>query len=277
MKKQETGYFSSLDGLRLFYRAWENDSPHAILLIHGLGEHSGRHTELIEALGDLPFSFYIHDLRGHGQSEGERMYVDRFEDFVEDIYTFRKFILDHRQGQGKRFILHGQSLGGLIATRAALRHQADWDRLVLLSPFFGLPLGDRMAGFTASILSRVAPRRMWQNPFQPVFLTHDVDRLQAYQRDRLIQRQITSRLAAEIVEAAKQTLSEASGISLPLLLLAAGDDHIVSTRKAKEFFSKVASSDKKMQVYDGFYHELIHEWDRVKPIQDLKDYLASIS
>ena len=39
----EEGNLHSTDGTKLFYRRWEPDVPKAaLLLVHGVGEHSGR-------------------------------------------------------------------------------------------------------------------------------------------------------------------------------------------------------------------------------------------
>ena len=91
-EKEETGYFSSLDGTKLFYRAWDKDVPDVLVIVHGFGEHSGRYLNLIESIGSQPYSIYVHDLRGHGHSEGPKVYVDRFIDYVNDVILFTDFI-----------------------------------------------------------------------------------------------------------------------------------------------------------------------------------------
>src|SRR3990167_868602 len=109
--KEETGYFSSFDGTKLFYRAWEQATPNTLVIFHGIGEHSGRYRETIEGLSELPLSFFLYDARGHGHSEGERVFVNTFDELIEDAYAFRRFIEGRKPTEKRNFILMGQSLG----------------------------------------------------------------------------------------------------------------------------------------------------------------------
>ncbi len=272
--KEETGYFLSFDNTKLFYRAWEKDTPHSLVIVHGFGEHSGRYRELIEVLSDLPLSIFTHDLRGHGHSEGERVFVQSFDYFVKDLYAFRTFIESKKRIPTRRFILLGQSLGGLIATSAVLEDQTQWQALILLSPFFGVPYAHSLLRGLVFLVNLFAPRKIWKNPIHPVFLTHDSEETERFKRDSLVQRRITMHLTREMFRGCAVANAKASEISLPVLLLAGGTDHIVSVERSKEFFKKISSQDKKIQIFDDFYHELLHEKDRAQPVAILKDYIA---
>ena len=271
--KEETGYFSSFDGTKLFYRAWEKDASNAVIIIHGFGEHSGRYHELVSAFDSLPISIFTFDLRGHGRSEGERVCTETFENFVDDLYQYHAFLEARRAGAKRRFILLGQSLGGLIATASVLRKQDEWRALILLSPFFGIPLGHQFLHWLSELLSAVSPKTIWRNPIRPIFLTHDLEQLEQYRQDPLIQRRITLRMAREMFRGCASVWTHVHEITLPLLFLASGDDRIVSVKKSKEFFEQVASTKKEFQIFDGYYHELLHEVNREKPISVLKNFL----
>ena len=265
--KEETGYFTSFDGTKLFYRLREKDSPHAFVIVHGFGEHSGRYGNLIETLEDLPLSVFLFDLRGHGHSEGERVYVDSFDDLIEDVSHFRVFIESRKPGGYRNFILYGQSFGGLIAAASALKTQNAWKTLILLAPFFRLPFGHEILSLLTSCLNPFMPKQVWANPIKPVYLTHDLEELKEYKSDSLIQRRISIRLAYEMFRGGQLTEARARELTLPLLVMAAGDDRIVSTPRIKRFFEKVSSKEKEIHVFDGFYHELFHELGRERPLK----------
>jgi acylglycerol lipase len=77
MNCQES-HFTTADGLKLLQRCWQPDVPPAavVVLIHGLAEHSGRYAPLAQRLVAEGYAVRALDLRGHGRSEGRRIYID---------------------------------------------------------------------------------------------------------------------------------------------------------------------------------------------------------
>jgi len=53
--------------------------------VHGLGEHSGRYSNVVNYLVPMGFALYGFDLIGHGKSEGEREFVKYFEDYTDSL------------------------------------------------------------------------------------------------------------------------------------------------------------------------------------------------
>jgi alpha-beta hydrolase superfamily lysophospholipase len=271
--KEETGYFTSFDGVKLFYRIWEKETSDVFFIVHGFGEHSGRYANLIETLRDLPISIVLFDLRGHGRSEGERVCVESFHQFVDDVFCFRTFVEARKPGLPRNFILYGQSFGGLVAAASVLKQQNAWKALVLLAPFFRLPFGHWLLAWLTACLNCFVPKHVWSNPVKPIFLTRDLKELEQYKRDPFIQRRIGICLAYEMFQGGKCVEARAKEITLPLLVLGAGDDRIVSTPRIKRFFERAASQEKEIHVFDGFYHELFHEIGREKPLGVLKEFV----
>jgi hypothetical protein len=80
----------SVPGVTLFTRCWRvSGTPRALVfLLHGYGEHSGRYESLAACLNSLGASVYALDHVGHGQSGGDRAYVERLHHYVHDALTF---------------------------------------------------------------------------------------------------------------------------------------------------------------------------------------------
>src|SRR5678810_116561 len=76
-------------GLELFYRSWRSASPSRaiVVIVPGFKSHSGYYEWAAEQLSGRGLAVYAIDLRGRGQSEGERFYVDHFEDYVSDVHS----------------------------------------------------------------------------------------------------------------------------------------------------------------------------------------------
>ncbi len=270
--KHEPNYFTSLNATRLFYNFWRNESSQTCLIIvHGFGEHSGRYQELVNALLDLKLNICTFDLRGHGRSEGKEVFVNQFCDFKNDLLGLRRLI--QSTYSINQFILFGHSMGGLIALDAMLAEPLAWQRLMLSSPFLGIPFGEPLLRELSRILNLIVPGMVWDNPVPPIGLTHDKSELEVYSRDALIRRRITIRLAHEMFQACRSIRVRANEITKPLFVMSAGQDRVVSLKRTQELVQQVRTSDKEFHVFDGFYHEILHEVERKKVIQLFKSYL----
>ena len=69
----EEGYFDSAhgEGVKIYYRKQKVANPRgAVVLAHGVSEHSGRYDYVAKRLLDAGYNVYRVDHRGHGKSAG---------------------------------------------------------------------------------------------------------------------------------------------------------------------------------------------------------------
>ena len=125
-------------GPLLFGQSWgPATAPRAaVLVVHGLAEHTGRYGLTAAALNDAGFAVHAVDYRGHGRSEGRRVHVDDVGDYVADVRAALEEV--RRRNPGLPVFLLGHSQGGLIALKAALDDPAVIDGLVVTSPFLAV-------------------------------------------------------------------------------------------------------------------------------------------
>ena len=83
------------DGTRLFVhvgaRAASSPELGTIVLVHGLGEHSGRYAHVVEPLRGIGWTVVSYDQRGHGRSGGARGALPRFDALLEDLSEVIRF------------------------------------------------------------------------------------------------------------------------------------------------------------------------------------------
>jgi acylglycerol lipase len=122
MKHQE-GHFKGLQNLELYYQGWLPDGdPTAVLfVVHGLAEHSGRYGNVVDYFVPRGYAIYALDHRGHGRSEGARVYVERFTDYLDDLKTF--FDMVRGWHPDRKIFMVGHSMGGTIGLAYAARYQ----------------------------------------------------------------------------------------------------------------------------------------------------------
>jgi alpha-beta hydrolase superfamily lysophospholipase len=90
-----------------------------MIICHGAGEFKENYSGLCEALASRGVATLAIDMHGHGQSAGERYYVDMSQ-WVADIQSAIDFLLTHPKIDGQRIGAFGLSSGGTAILEAAM-------------------------------------------------------------------------------------------------------------------------------------------------------------
>lgn len=107
-------FFKGVGGLKLHYPSWQPHQTQAIvILLHGLGSHSGRFNNIVQYL--VPAAYRVHalDLQRHGRSSGLWGHLNHWSEYRAALSRFLK-VIDKQCSNCPRFVL-GHSLGGRIA------------------------------------------------------------------------------------------------------------------------------------------------------------------
>ncbi len=260
---------------KLFYQAWlpPGDPKAVLLVVHGLGEHSGRYGNVVNYFVPRGYAVYALDHYGHGQSDGLREYVERFSDYTEPLKRFFDKVTGWQAG--RRIFLMGHSLGGLISANYLLHYQAGLAGAVLSAPAVKLPPLSPALLVIGRVLSRVAPK-MGVLALDAKGVSRDPEVVRAYVNDPLVfSGKTTARLGAETIDAMQRVQAGAGAITLPLLILQGGADKLVSPEGAQELYQAAGSKDKTLKVYPGLYHEIYNEPEHEQVLHDVETWLEA--
>ncbi|MGM0574181.1 MAG: alpha/beta hydrolase [Myxococcota bacterium] len=273
MATEETGYLDQGAGVRLFYRWHPVEDPRATLVfVHGFGEHSGRYLHVFEAMNAAGFDCLGFDYRGYGRADGRRGYVERFDDYVDDVERAVRAARDRRP-DAPLFIV-GHSQGGLVAAAYALARGDRADGFALSSPGFGVAVPvPAWKDALARVMSRIWPTLSVPTGIESSLVSRDPDVVAAYDADPLVLRAATARWYVEFLEAQERILAGAGRIDRPMLVLQAGDDRLVDPAATRRFFERLGSEDKTFVPYEGLYHEIFNEPERDRVLGDLRGWL----
>lgn len=267
--------FKGLGNLNLYYQCWlPPDKPKAILLVvHGLAEHSGRYSNLVNYFVPKGYAVYGFDQRGHGKSDGLKGYVERFSYFVNDLNTFLG-IVRGRHHDAKIFII-GHSIGGTIATVHAIHHQNEFDGLILsgatLKVGAGVPAGLIIA---ARVLSLLLPK-VGLYVIDATAISRDKGVVCAYVSDPFVYRgKIRARLGIELIKAMETLQRQMSKICLPILVMHGTADRLSDSEGSKILYERANSRDKTLKLYKGFYHEIFNEPECQQVFADVEAWLV---
>jgi len=273
--KHVEGKFKGYKNFNLYYQCWlPSNEPKAVLLVaHGLAEHSGRYINIVNHFVPKGYAVYGFDQRGHGKSQGQRGYVERFSHFVSDLKTFSG-IIRSKHRDAKIFIV-GHSVGGTIATAYAVHYQDEFDGLVLSGAT--LKVGASVSSgliIVARVLSLLLPK-MGLDVIDASAISQDKTVVDAYVDDPLVYRgKIRARLGAELIKAIQILLPQMSKIYLPILIMHGTADRLSDPRGSEILYDRVSSRDKTLKLYDGFYHEIFNEPGREQVFEDMEAWLV---
>jgi len=262
-------------GMQLALRDWPlADAAPAkaqVLIVHGLGEHSGRYLQVAHKLNGWGYAVRGFDLWGHGLSDGDRGSMRDEHALLDDLAA----VVDHtRKGlaPGQALVLLGHSLGGLLAARFVSLRMRPIDALVLSSPALDPGL-NAFQKLLLSTLPGIAPNLRVGNGLQVQYLSHDPAVVAAYQADPLVHDRICARLALFIAQAGRAVLASAPQWSTPTLVLFAGQDKLVSPQGSRVFLQLAPGAIVQSLCFDDLYHEIFNEADAARVFAALEQWL----
>jgi alpha-beta hydrolase superfamily lysophospholipase len=271
----EEGFLHASDGVRLYWQRYAPPSPRAtVAVLHGGGDHSGRYPGITSALVRAGLAVALVDFRGHGQSDGRRWHVDGFGEYLSDLDTF---MAEVRAGAPRQKVfLVGHSQGGHIAALWGLSPGRGVAGVVLSSPYLQLAMKPPVVKvFVSLLVGKVLPFLPVKVGLDLADLTSDQEMQRWTARDPLYGLATTPRWFTESTKMQKEVRQRATEFSYPLLVLVGSADRIADPAAGRAFFDAAASRDKKLEVYDGFRHELFNEVGRERPIADTVEWIAA--
>jgi alpha-beta hydrolase superfamily lysophospholipase/SAM-dependent methyltransferase len=247
-----------------------------VVILHRGHEHSRRYRQLSETLALAGYAVFAWDARGHGYSPGRRGHAPGFAGLVRDADCFVRHISDTTDIPIREMAVVGNSVGSVVAATWMHDYAPPIRALVLGSPALRVRLYVPFAIPMLKLLLKFKPHATIKSYVKAALLTHDRVEAEAYHADPLITRDISVEVLIGLREAADRITADAGAIRCPVLMLAAGRDLVVDTGVQRRFFDGLASPVKKHVRYPEFYHDIFHEADRQRPIDETRSFIDEI-
>jgi len=261
--------FQGVGGLNIATRSWRlvTGTPRAVVVIvPGFNSHSGYYEWAAGQLLSNNLAVYGIDLRGRGKSDGERFYVQNFEDYVSDVATFVS-IVKEEEPDLPIFIL-GHSAGGVVACVYTLDHQQELAGLICESFAFQVPAPD-FALAVLKGLSHIAPHAHVLKLHNEDF-SRDPKVVAFMNNDPLIAHEVQpTQTVAAMVRADERLKKELPQMALPVLILHGTHDKATKPGGSQHFYDVASSTDKTLKLYEGHYHDLLNDVDKDLVMADI--------
>lgn len=277
----EEKFIEGKKGVKLKLYLSEKGLPHWLIVTHGVGEYALRHNYLRELFSES-FNILFYDLRGHGESEGKRAYVDSFDDFCEDLKSVLNFLKE--EYDCKSYALLGHSMGGLITSRYMQKYV---DKNFYPKKVFLSSPAVSGSGILGSLF-HYGPHFLINNlaalpksfPLKGILdlkkISHDQRVYNNYISDPKNILALHSKLLFELVKASKDTFSKPLRVNCDLYVSIGTEDKFVNPNIVIKYFSEI-EKNAVLNIVEGGYHELHNEVEKYKKIHlnFLKESLLS--
>ena len=262
-------------GLSLYQQWWRpvGQTPRAtVVVVHGLKDHGSRYAELARRLVSRGFAVHALDLRGHAHSEGARVDVDAFEDYVTDLEAVLQRVRE--QEPGRPVFLLGHSMGGAIVTLFTLEHPSEVSGLITHAAALKLDVGGAKAG-GIKFLSALNPKaESFQLDLED--FSRDPEVVRAAREDPLVhQPPAPIHTARELIVAVDTIQGRMEELTVPVLILHGTADKVTLPAGSEELHRRAGSTDKTLKLYPGLSHDLVHEPEKQAVLDDITAWLEA--
>ena len=263
----ENHYFKSFDMTRIFYRVWRPQTTikKIIIVAHGMGGHGEFFVLLADKLVEHEIMVIAPDYRNHGYSEGKKGDLKKFRDLLKDLHCFINFITDKHKNTP--IYLCGESMGGTVCINFVKEFSEAFlnlSGLILFSPGIKVKFSKKslleliLISFPLLILRVFSPSmriipakgREEQGIKNPIHQQYDLE-------DPLHLEKISARYLIQLLKFMRKTKKIAHLVTIPTIIFQGTQDKSISLEGVQEFFENISSSDKKLEVVEGGYHELL--------------------
>jgi len=271
--------FDGARGIHLYEQWWRPRAAPpraAVVIVHGLKDHGSRYDELATRLCARGFAVYAFDLRGHAHSEGERVWIESFDDYLDDLDIYLRRVAA-REPQRPVF-LFGHSMGGAIATLYTITHKPPAGPQLRGLITHAAALKVDASGVTVFGMRVVAATTPHAGIFQLDLeqFSRDPDVVGRAKTDPLVyQPSAPARTARELVGAIRRIDEHMEDVTLPLLALHGTADRVTPPAGSEELYRRARSGDKTLKLYPGLYHDLVHEPEKETVIADIIAWLEA--
>ncbi|RKS73351.1 alpha-beta hydrolase superfamily lysophospholipase [Actinomadura pelletieri DSM 43383] len=248
-------------------RFWSAAEPwYVAVLVHGYGEHLGRYGHVVDVLVRHGAAVCGPDHMGHGRSGGERVLIEDYDDVVADVHT----VVEAARGEhpGLPVVMIGHSMGGLVATRYAQRHDGALAALVLSGPVLG----------RWHVVDELLPLdEIPDTPIDTSLLSRDPAVGKAYTEDPLVWHGPFKKTTVRALDTALERVNEHGSLGdLPTFYMHGAADELVRPRDTRVGLDAVGGSDLTERLYPGARHEIFNEADQEEVLADVTAFVEGV-
>ncbi len=252
---------------------WQPETVKAVVVIvHGMGEHSGRYQHVAKKLTDNNFGVIAFDHFGHGKTEGKKGHNPNYNAVLESV---SKLIYKAKDVFGdKPMFLYGHSMGGNTVINYVLRKENNLNGVIATSPMLKLAFQPPAWKLTAGkLMQKIAPSITLPSELDASHISRIQEEVDKYVNDPLVHDKISPNFSIPFFDAADWAIENASKLKIPMYLLHGTDDKIIDYKGTEAFANNTNKAT--LKLYEGGYHELHNDVSAKEMLNDVVNWLNS--
>ena len=233
-------------------------NPRAVIfLVHGMGEHAKRYAHVIEYFKNVNIATVAIDLRGHGNSEGQRGHMPSFDHMMHDLTLSLAHVTNDYKGIP--VILYGHSMGGNLILNYLLRNSDGIIGAIATGPYLRLGFDPpKWKVLLAKLSANIYPALSQPTGLERVALARSPQIIDEYENDPLVHDRMTASFFINIHQAGINAIARSKELEIPILLMHGSEDRLTSPEGSKDFHAN-AGSNVTFHLLEGLYHEVHNE------------------
>ena len=250
---------------------WQPKKPKGIIvLLHGMGEHSGRYIHVVKKLVGHDFMVVCYDNFGHGKTSGKRGHNPSFESLLE--------VIDVVIEKAKQLLpnapvfLYGHSMGGNLVMNYVLKKEHTIKGVIASSPFLKLAFEPPIWKINlGKLMQKIAPSITLGNELNPKDVSRDPKEVQKYINDPLVHDRISANYSLTIIDTGQWVINNAKKLKTPMFLAHGKDDKIIACEGSISVAEQSAFAS--LKLYKNGYHELHNDTCKELFLKDIITWL----
>jgi lysophospholipase len=123
----------------------------------------------------------------------------------------------------------------------------------------------------------VLPGAVLDTRLRQTHLSRDAEAVAAYRADPLVHGRASVALGHALYDLSEGFYAQANQLTIPVYLFHGTADRITAPEGSRKFFERLTTADKKLNLYEGLYHETMNELpaDRQKVLADLREWVLA--
>jgi len=270
----KTYTWKASDGTEMFGQDWTIDNANAaVVIVHGMGEHSGRYAHVAEAMNTAGYSCYGFDHRGHGKTAGKKGHTPSYDVLLDTVDDVLKRAVT--ENPNKPVFIYGHSMGGNVTLNFALRRSPKVTGVIGSSPWLKLAFDPPAIQVAAGkLVNKIFPGFTQSSNLDVNSISRDAEEVKKYSADSMVHDKISTSFFLGVHDAGLWAIENAGKLSVPAYVFHGSGDKLTSHDGSKEFAGK-AAGDVTWKSWDGLYHECHNEPEKAQVIQAMIDWMDS--